>query len=108
MSPQQQLQCVSHLKSRLPNPDLSYLDRSHVLYELGSAQLHMFLMEPTNITESCHEAIDCFRECFRLRFHILIDHELVKEAWWALVRARKVLSVLEESYEETSGVAPAA
>jgi hypothetical protein len=72
-------------------------------------------MKPTNkATEPmpiekifCHKAIECFKECYRLRFHILIDHALVKEAWWALVRAREVLAVFEESYEEIGG-APAA
>ena len=107
---------IAHLKDRLSNPRLSSLDRSHTLYDLGCAQLNMALIikEQVYMTHSmeniwsCHQAVECFMDCFKLRHNVLIDHILVSEAWSALVRARDVLIDLEKCSHKEGGAAPAA
>ena len=113
MTYEQQLQHTIQLRQLLSNPNRNLLDRSYTCYELATSLQNMSLMEPTSVTWPveqifhCQESIECFEECYWLRFHILGDHALVREAGRALERAREVLVALEESYEGISG-APAA
>lgn len=70
MDHQQELQHTTQLRQLLSKPHLSPVDRSHALYKLGTAQLHMALMEPTSVTGPveqmtlCHEGIQSFKECY--------------------------------------------